>query len=344
MFWFAFISIILFILFLVVILVTTGRSSTDKTLRSLKDELEEKNRLLDAKKKKNKVKKEPRKLKTKPKVTKVVEEPIVEEKIPVIEESQVKEDVFIEEETEEVAAPSIEAIETESEEPISILEEETKVEEETPELVPEEPEVVNAELEVAVVPIVEEIEEETVTEAVESEIEIEPESPIIEEVIEVETPAVEVPIVEENEVVEETLEVPVEHPVEVEVEVEEEEPTPELVESTLPYEYTVFDNARTMEEFGLSKEEADEFIVELITQVEDEMPALEAAVEAHDAKQIEDISHMVKGSATNLGTGGIADVLIDFNTYMKSDNDPAVVAGHMLNLRRALKELKEQFQ
>ncbi len=53
---------------------------------------------------------------------------------------------------------------------------------------------------------------------------------------------------------------------------------------------------------------------------------------------------MVKGSATNLGTGGISDVLVDFNTYMKTDNDTSVIAGHMRNLNRALKELKEQFQ
>ena len=153
----------------------------------------------------------------------------------------------------------------------------------------------------------------------------------------VETPEIDEP---EIETPEETLEVLVTPPVEI----EEEESIPEPVASSLPYEYSVFDNARTMEEFGLSKEEADEFIVELITQVEGELSALEAAVEANDAKQIEDISHMVKGSATNLGTGGIADVLIDFNTYMKSDNDPAVIATHMANLRRALKELKEQFQ
>jgi len=341
MFWFAFISIILFILFLVVILVTTGRSSTDKTLRSLKDELEEKNRLLDEKKKKSKVKKGPRKRKLKPKVTEVVEEPISKETVTVTEEPQVKEEVFIQEEVEEVLTPPIEVSDAELEKTVTTLEEEIKVEAlEKSEEVLEEPEIVKEDLEVEVEPSVEEIEEETVTEAVEPGTEVEPESPVIEEVIEVETPEVEVPTVEENEVVEETLEVPVE-PL---VEVEEEEPTPEPVETTLPYEYTVFDNARTMEEFGLSKEEADEFIVELITQVEDEMPALESAVEAHDAKQIEDISHMVKGSATNLGTGGIADVLIDFNTYMKSDNDPAVVAGHMVNLHRALKELKEQFQ
>jgi len=317
MFWFAFISIILFILFLVIVLVTTGRSTTDKTLRGLKEELEEKNKLLDAKKKKIKVTKEPRKRKLKPTVTEVLEESVVEEKVIAKEEPQVKEEVLIEE-AEEVLAPSVEERNTTSEVPASTLEEEDRVEE-----------IIDEVKEDVVEPSVEEP-EETVT-----EIEEEPELPIVEEVVE--TPEIDEP---EIETPEETLEVLVTPPVEI----EEEESIPEPVASSLPYEYSVFDNARTMEEFGLSKEEADEFIVELITQVEGELPALEAAVEANDAKQIEDISHMVKGSATNLGTGGIADVLIDFNTYMKSDNDPAVIATHMANLRRALKELKEQFQ
>ena len=156
--------------------------------------------------------------------------------------------------------------------------------------------------------------------------------------------------VELEESVEETLEVTVEpeQPVieELELEVEEEPAVEELEvepeEDT--YNYQVFDNARTMEEFGLSKEEADDFIVDLIQQIDDEMPGLEDAVSANDNQKIEDISHMVKGSATNLGTGGVADVLVDFNTYMKTDSDPSVIAGHMRNLRRALKELKEQFQ
>ena len=327
MFWFAFISILLFILFLIVILVTTGRSSTDKTLRSLKDELEEKNRLLDAKKKKSKVKKEPKKRKPKPTVTEVVEAPVVIEEAVAVEDPDVKADVPVQDDI----PVSIEVVpDSNPEELIPTLDDETKTEElVTPELitidaVPEETELVKEELEVTVEPLIEESEVEDDLES-----KVEPEIPVVEEpILEVEEKT--------SETVEETLEVPVEPSIEVEV------PAKEV--SELPYEYTVFDNARTMEEFGLSKEEADEFIVELITQVEDEMPALEAAVEVHDAKQIEDISHMVKGSATNLGIGGIADVLIDFNTYMKSDNDPAVVAGHMNNLRRALKELKEQFQ
>ena len=118
--------------------------------------------------------------------------------------------------------------------------------------------------------------------------------------------------------------------------------TPEpIVEDT--YHYDTFDNTRTMEEFGLSREEANDFILDLIQQVKEELVNLESAVAVHDTKKIEDISHMIKGSATNLGTGGIADVLVDFNTYMKSANEPEVVAMHMRNLHRAYNELKSQF-
>jgi len=123
-----------------------------------------------------------------------------------------------------------------------------------------------------------------------------------------------------------------------------EETPPQAIAEVDDYHYAPFDHSRTMEEFGLSKEDADDFIVELILQIEAEMPALETAVEMKDNKRIEDISHMIKGSATNLGTGGAADVLVDFNTYMKTGSDPAVIATHMRHLQRALGELKEQFQ
>lgn len=153
------------------------------------------------------------------------------------------------------------------------------------------------------------------------------------------------PVVEETSPVTEELPVREEVPRETAVEVPLEaiaEPQPVTEEEA--YDYAPFDNARTMEEFGLSKEEANDFIVDMIQQIESELPGLEEAVSANDSKQIEEISHMLKGSATNLGTGGVADVLVDFNTYMKTSSDPDEIAKHMRNFRRALKELKEQFQ
>ena len=332
MFWFAFTSIILFIIFLIVLLISTGRSTTDKNLKSLKEELEERNRVLQKKGhgKNESVKREKRK--PKPVVeesTPVVEEtvavveesvPVIEESLPIVEESvAIVEDVFV----EEVSTDAV------------------PVEEEATALVTEEPESDTVEPQA-------EVEEElpAALEPLEDEFFIEEEQPFeefLEEAEEVSTEEVdEIPSLEVDVEPEIQEEIPEESPVEDLLEEVQEDEVVSSGDDT--YDYPAFDNTRTLEEFGLSKEEADDFIVDLIQQIEDEMPGLVAAVEANDSKQIEDISHMIKGSATNLGTGGVADVLVDFNTYMKTASDADVIAKHMKNLDHALKELKEQFQ
>lgn len=293
MFWFVFISIILFIIFLVVLLVSS-KSSNDNTLRRLKDELEAKNRSNEekaavSKKTAPKPKKSPLK-REEPKFQERVAAAAAAEDIPAVEEkapSAVKEILEIEESVgEEEAGTSLEEAFGAEETVVEAAADETVEAEETGPAV-EEPFITEEKFEPGVEEVVEEAEEEVSPEA-----------------------AIEESVLAEEEI----------------------------------YSYPPFDNTRAMEEFGLPKEDADLFIVDLIEQIEDEMPALEVAVEAHDVKKIEDISHMIKGSATNLGTGGAADVLIDFNTYMKSGEDPLVIAAHMRNLHRALAELKEQFQ
>ena len=160
------------------------------------------------------------------------------------------------------------------------------------------------------------------------EVETAPEEPVV-------IPAPEPEVVEVvEEVITPEVEVAIEEPEHIKVE--------EVAEDE-SYDYPPFDHSRTMEEFGLDADEAAEFIQELIKQVDEAIPDLEAAVSAMDETKIEDISHMIKGSATNLGTGGMADVLIDFNTYVKEAHDPAVIAQHMRNLHRAQKDLKAQF-
>ncbi len=320
MFWFAFVSIVLFIIFLITILVSTGRTSTDKTLRSLKDELEEKNRAIEAKKASSSVK--PDKPKKEPTLKEKVDDSVnvaavAVESVPVVEKviTATKEPVVKEE-----PAPSVE---------LPFIEEETVF----------EPEPIVEEVVVQAEPLIEvaAADEKPEKQADVSIPEVEPESLRIHE-------APSTP--EADEVIEEIAEVVVERAPEEVIEEEPgvEETVQEEVVEEVTYDYPDFDNTRTMEEFGLPKEEADEFIVDLIQQVDEEMPNLENAVSANDSHKIEEISHMIKGSATNLGTGGIADVLVDFNTYMKTDNDPAVIAMHMKNLRYALAALKEQFQ
>ena len=108
-------------------------------------------------------------------------------------------------------------------------------------------------------------------------------------------------------------------------------------------EFPKFNNARAVEQLGLSQEEADMFISELIEQIDSEIPALEAAVNSEAHEKIESISHMIKGSATSLGSGGVADVLVDFNTYTKEGKDIQVLQAHLAHLKLHLIDLKAQF-
>jgi len=111
----------------------------------------------------------------------------------------------------------------------------------------------------------------------------------------------------------------------------------------VPTPYPEFSNARAVEQLGLSQEEADLFMPELVAQIEEELPNLEAAIAANDVVQVERVSHMLKGSSTNLGSGGVSDVLVAFNTYCKTGSDFEVIQNHMQNLRFYLGRLKAQF-
>lgn len=85
------------------------------------------------------------------------------------------------------------------------------------------------------------------------------------------------------------------------------------------------------------------FIGELIEQFNSELPALEEAVQQKNHARIETISHSLKGSSTSLGTGGVSDVLIDFNTYVKTGNDMRIIEAHLDNLKHYLIDLKRVF-
>ncbi len=85
------------------------------------------------------------------------------------------------------------------------------------------------------------------------------------------------------------------------------------------------------------------FIGELVTQIESEIPNLEAALKEGDKERLERVSHMLKGSATSLGEGGVADVLVAFNTYCKNCTDLEVARGHLEDLKHYFKALKAKF-
>ncbi len=106
--------------------------------------------------------------------------------------------------------------------------------------------------------------------------------------------------------------------------------------------YPQFTHVRLVE-MGLSDEEAKEFVAELIPQLEVEIPLIEAAIQNNDFHKIERLTHGIKGSATNLGTGGVSDLLVDYNTYVKSGTDADIAKAYLEHLIRYTNELKAQY-
>lgn len=106
--------------------------------------------------------------------------------------------------------------------------------------------------------------------------------------------------------------------------------------------YPQFTHVRLVE-MGLSDEEAKEFVAELIPQIEVEIPLIEAAIESGDFHKMERLTHGIKGSATNLGTGGVSDLLTEYNTYLKSGTDVDIAKAYLEHLVRYTKELKAQY-
>ena len=126
----------------------------------------------------------------------------------------------------------------------------------------------------------------------------------------------------------------VEEKVEVEVTVAKELP---------PCDYPPFDHARTVVNLGLSEEEAKEFVGELINQIDTQLPLIKQELETGDFHKLERLTHSIKGSATNLGTGGVSDLLVDFNTYLKQGTDMEIVQNYFACLENYTQQLKEQY-
>ncbi len=94
---------------------------------------------------------------------------------------------------------------------------------------------------------------------------------------------------------------------------------------------------------GLSDEEAKEFVLELIPQIQMQIPLILEATQALDFHQMERLTHSIKGSATNLGTGGVSDLLVAYNTYLKTGTDIDIAKAYFDHLVRYNSELKEQY-
>ncbi|MEA3491361.1 MAG: Hpt domain-containing protein [Campylobacterota bacterium] len=123
---------------------------------------------------------------------------------------------------------------------------------------------------------------------------------------------------------------------------EQEERVKETTKELPNGEYPDFNHSRLMD-MGLSQTDANIFVHDLIVQIEDHIPKIEAAIRDREYDEIEHLTHSIKGSATNLGTGGIADVLVDYNTYCKTGKDDEVLLAYMMILKTHQVKLKEQF-
>jgi HPt (histidine-containing phosphotransfer) domain-containing protein len=103
-----------------------------------------------------------------------------------------------------------------------------------------------------------------------------------------------------------------------------------------------FSHSRLME-MGLSDDEAKEFVQDLIGQIETHIPLIKDAIAKSDYVQLDELTHSIKGSATNIGTGGVSELLSDFNTYVKEGRDISVVQRYFMLLRFQLKALEKQY-
>jgi len=121
-------------------------------------------------------------------------------------------------------------------------------------------------------------------------------------------------------------------------------PTPEItIKIDLPEgNYPEFDHSRLLK-MGLSEEEAKEFVNELIPQIETQIPLIKEAMDTSDFHTMERLTHSIKGSSMTIGTGGISDLLVDYNTYLKSGKELAIAEAYFKHLQHYCSLLKKQY-
>jgi len=119
--------------------------------------------------------------------------------------------------------------------------------------------------------------------------------------------------------------------------------TPPAPAKDLPAcEYPPFSHIRLVE-MGLSDDEAVEFVAELVPQLEEQIPLIKETLDANDFHKTERLTHGVKGSATNIGTGGVSDLLVEWNTYLKSGDDIDVAKAYFEAYIIYTEKLKVQY-
>ena len=106
--------------------------------------------------------------------------------------------------------------------------------------------------------------------------------------------------------------------------------------------YPKFNYARLVE-MGLSEDEAVEFVKELIPQIKTQIPLIKEAIEAEDFHNIERLTHSIKGSSTTVGSGGVSDLLVEFNTYVKSGKKIPVIETYLKYLTHYCEDLDKEY-
>ena len=107
-------------------------------------------------------------------------------------------------------------------------------------------------------------------------------------------------------------------------------------------EYPKFSHERLVG-MGFSEAEALEYVTELITQIETEMPALKEAIANKDFEKVEHITHSIKGSSSTIGSGGVSDLIDAFSFYVQTGEDQEVAECYYKHLERYYNDLKKQY-
>jgi hypothetical protein len=107
--------------------------------------------------------------------------------------------------------------------------------------------------------------------------------------------------------------------------------------------YPKFDNSRAVDEMGLSQEDADTFVLDLIKAIEVEIPNIDKALANGDYKSLEEIVHTITGTSATLGSGGISSALISFYAAVQHHDTLQKLFIHQQNVKHYLTSLKEDY-
>ena len=102
-------------------------------------------------------------------------------------------------------------------------------------------------------------------------------------------------------------------------------------------------NYERLIKMGLSDDEAIEFTKELIPQIKTQIPLIKEAMEKEDFHNMERLTHSIKGSSTTVGNGGVSDLLVEYNTYLKTGKDLPIAQAYFEHLKRYSDDLEKQF-